>query len=485
MTLMVSMAWIGVMLILGVILRAVIKPLGNILMPACVIGGIIGFILMNTGILTRLGVDFNMLNSIVTNLFTITFISMGLTGTPKEEGVSAGKESTKGAALEGFVWGFLYSGQAVVAFATLLLVGGFFGMSANYGLQIPFAFCQGPGQSATYGGMIEAGGLMPDAQQVGLTFAVLGFVWAFVVGVPMAKKGLRKGLATYPREISDGIKKGVFEPGDKQIYPAGQQTTYSGNIDALAFSFGLVGIGYALTNPICTALRSIPAVFGENVVTSFVSTMGSMEFFWGLIVGYIIKFIMNKTNTKRFHDDALQARITGWGTDFMICAAFMAVQFAVVGKWLIPILIACATTGLVTFFVCLYFCEHLRGAYDFERFLGLWGTSTGTCPSGVALIRIVDPELKTTAAAEMGLMNVFMLVGGNVAPFVVMYCTGTLSGVAMIGLYCLFGLASLACVFIFRLWHKKKSFSLRKGERYLTLEDIKEQHAAEAAAKAK
>ena len=74
MTLMISMSWIGVMLLIGVILRVVIKPLGNILMPACVTGGIIGFILMNTGILTRLGVDFNLLNTIVTNLFTITFI---------------------------------------------------------------------------------------------------------------------------------------------------------------------------------------------------------------------------------------------------------------------------------------------------------------------------------------------------------------------------------------------------------------------------
>lgn len=207
MTLMITMSWIGVMLIVGVILRAVIKPLGNILMPACVTGGIIGFILMNTGILTRLGVDFDLLNTIVTNLFTITFISMGLTATPKEEGVSSGKESVKGAMLEGFVWSSLYSTQAVVAFVTLLLVGGFFGMAPEYGLQIPFAFCQGPGQSATYGGMIEAGGLQPNAQQVGITFAVLGFVWAFVVGVPIAKKGLKHNLATYPREISEGIKK--------------------------------------------------------------------------------------------------------------------------------------------------------------------------------------------------------------------------------------------------------------------------------------
>lgn len=34
-----TFSWIGIMLIVGVALRAVIKPLGRILMPASVIGG--------------------------------------------------------------------------------------------------------------------------------------------------------------------------------------------------------------------------------------------------------------------------------------------------------------------------------------------------------------------------------------------------------------------------------------------------------------
>ena len=47
MTAMVTFSWIGIMLLVGVVLRAVIKPLGNILMPASVIAGIVGVIMMN------------------------------------------------------------------------------------------------------------------------------------------------------------------------------------------------------------------------------------------------------------------------------------------------------------------------------------------------------------------------------------------------------------------------------------------------------
>ena len=45
------MAIIGLMLLVGVVLRAKIKVFQSFLIPAAIIGGAIGFILINTGIL--------------------------------------------------------------------------------------------------------------------------------------------------------------------------------------------------------------------------------------------------------------------------------------------------------------------------------------------------------------------------------------------------------------------------------------------------
>jgi ESS family glutamate:Na+ symporter len=42
--------------------------------------------------------------------------------------------------------------------------------------------------------------------------------------------------------------------------------------------------------------------------------------------------------------------------------------------------------------------------------MALFGTSTGTAASGLLLLRIVDPDFKTPVAAEVGLMNVFLLL---------------------------------------------------------------------------
>lgn len=47
--LLVYFGWLGAMLIVGMVLRAKIPILRNMLMPSCVIGGTIGFFLINFG----------------------------------------------------------------------------------------------------------------------------------------------------------------------------------------------------------------------------------------------------------------------------------------------------------------------------------------------------------------------------------------------------------------------------------------------------
>ena len=60
----------------------------------------------------------------------------------------------------------------------------------------------------------------------------------------------------------------------------------------------------------------------------------------------------------------------------------MAIQVGIIGNWIVPILLASVASGIVTFFICLFFGERLGSDHDFERVLGVFGTSTGTTPSG-------------------------------------------------------------------------------------------------------
>ena len=409
---MSSFSWIGIMLLVGMVLRAKVPLFANILMPASVLGGIVGFILMNIpGFAEATGTDAAMMNTIVGFFFTLSFISIGLTATPEEEGKSSGdtaKQMVKGSLGMGLLWGALYCFTPLVGFAVLYLIGKPFGMDALYGALIQFAFCQGPGQSAAFGAIIEGAGALPGAGQVAITYSVIGFLFAFLVGVPMAKIGLKKGLASHPEKLDTAVMKGIYPPA-QQTETCGKITTYNGNIDVLAFHMALVGLTYVLAVFVQKLLLMVPI--------SVISTLGSMTFFVGLFVAYGVKAVLVKLNLKQYHDDVLQARITGCTTDFLIVGAFMAVQMSVIGQWLIPIFAMCVIVGIFTLAFTLFFGARLGGSCDFERTLGLWGCLTGTCPSGVALIRIVDPNLRTTASTEMGAMNAAMIPGTLMVPF--------------------------------------------------------------------
>lgn len=441
MTAMTTFSWIGIMLLVGMILRAKVPFLANILMPASVIGGIVGFFLMNLDLLTPLGADASMCSDVVGLFFTLSFISIGLTGAPKEDGTidSTAKQIMKGSIGMGLIWDILYGVTPILGFIIILLIGKPFGMDAAYGLLIPFAFCQGPGQSASFGSQIEAAGFLPGASQVAITYAVIGFLFAFLVGVPIARFGLKRNLASHPEKISPSVLKGLY-PAEQQTETCGKITTYNGNIDVLAFHFALLGFTYMLTLLVQSIIMLIPS--------TFIQVFASMTFMVGLFVAYCVRWALNKLNLKQYHDDTLQTRITGFATDYVVLGAFMAVQLTVVGKWLIPIIIMCAIMAAITFVATFFLAPRLGGSCDFERTLGLWGCLTGTCPSGVALIRIVDPSLRTTAATEMGSMNLIMMVDCIIAPAIIEFCTGHMS-LHLLLLYCL-GIA-LVCMIVLKI----------------------------------
>lgn len=451
-----AFSWIGIMLLVGMILRAKIPFLGNILMPASVIGGILGFILMNIpGFATMLGIDPNSYNTIVNLFFTLSFISMGLTATPKAAGQTASnvaKEMAKGSLGLGVVWSLMYAVQPLIGFGVLLLIGGMFAMPAEYGILFPFAFCQGPGQSATFGTIIDTTTQFTSASQVAITYSVIGFLFAFLVGVPIAKIGLKKGLASHPEKLSPAVLRGIYKP-EEQTEHAGKITTYNGNVDVLAFHLALVLLCYILSIYAQQLLMKIPV--------SFLQTMASMTFIVGFMIASILKVVLSKIGVKQYHDDILQARITGCTTDFLIVGAFMAVQMSVIGKWLAPILIASVIVGAATFIAALYFGPRIGGNCDFERTLGLWGCLTGTCPSGVALIRVVDPNLRTTSSAEMGMMNMFMIPSYMIAPSIIEFVSGRMAFSTLVFICAATVIGCLIVLKVFRCLGKP-TFSFRK-----------------------
>lgn len=446
MSFMIAFGWASVMLCIGMVLRAKIPFFRNMLVPASVIAGLLGVVFMNVvpALGIQLGTDGDMFSNIVNNLFTVSFISISLTSTPKSEESNA-KNVVKGALALGLIWCLLYALTPLIATGLVAIFGKSVEMNPIYGMLIQFAFCQGPGQSAAYGAIFEQFG-WPNSAMVAMTFASIGFVVAFFVGIPAAKAGIKKGLAKNCGKLDDTILKGYLTKEEQTEYMV-KDTTVNSNIETLAFHFALIGVCYVVALGIGKILGKIPGFMGQS--------MSAMMFMNGMYAAYIVKALMKKLNLDFLQENVLQSKITGWTADYLVVCAFMAVSVNVISKWLLPIIVVSVVITVVTFVVCFYFGQRIGGSNDFERTLGIYGTCTGTVPSGIALVRIVDPNFRTTTSVELGACNLTMLASTPVYLIILAFASGTIQ----IGLSC--GLLAV-CVVVYlialkltRCWGKK------------------------------
>lgn len=417
MNFMMAFGWASVMLCIGMLLRAKIPVLRNMLVPASVIAGVLGFVFMNllgsAGI--SAGTDTTMFTDIVNNLFTVSFISISLTSTPKGEGNTA-KNTMKGAWGIGIVWCLLYALTPLVGAGVVALFGKNVRMDSIYGMLIQFAFCQGPGQAAAYGALFEQFG-WESASVVAIAFSAIGFLVAFLVGIPAAKMGVKYGVAKHCGKIDDAILKGYLRK-EEQTELMVKDTTCNSNIETLTFHFAVMGVCYILAVGIAQVFSLLPGFLGTS--------MSGMMFMNGMYAAYIVKWLLKKFHLNFLMENTLQSKITGWTADYLVVCAFMSVSVNIIMKWMVPILMVCIVSTLITALVCFYFGRRFGGSNDFERTLGLYGTCTGTVPSGIALVRIVDPDFQTSTSVELGACNLVMLACTPVYLIILAFASGAI-----------------------------------------------------------
>ena len=98
----------------------------------------------------------------------------------------------------------------------------------------------------------------------------------------------------------------------------------------------------------------------------------------------------------------------------------MSVTIGVVVKYLVPLIVVSVVVVAVTIALTWFFAKK-TGRYAAERFVTVFGISTGTAITGMLLLRILDPDGKTSVTKEFTWWNVFQtfiaMPVGIIAPF--------------------------------------------------------------------
>ena len=295
-----------------------------------------------------------------------------------------------------------------------------------------------------------------NAVQVAILFAAVGFIVAFLFGVPFAKKGMQKGIACSKTRPNEHLTKGFYPLEKQETY--GKVTTYGGSLDVMTLHLALIGLCWVGGLLLGKVWLLVPGYFGQ--------LFSSLLFFNGMLIAYVVRWALGKFGFHKYMDRGTQERITNACTDMMVMATFMAIDFQIVGKWIIPTMVCCVAAARLTWITINYFVPRFGGKNDFERLLGEWGTVTGTNATGLALVRIVDPNNETTTAAELGPANAVNVPASYiVAPAICAYAAGemglSLFLISMIGTI----VGYLIFMKVIGVWGKK-TFDIKKGEKY-------------------
>ncbi|MEM7282893.1 MAG: sodium/glutamate symporter [Pseudomonadota bacterium] len=400
----IAFAFLAALILIGVALRARIRILQNSLLPASLIGGLLGFVLISLDL--SFGFESSDYVAFAFHFFTLSFMSLVLTG--KESGAPT-QSVGNGALWLSVGWTMSLVLQALVGLAVIVTYNAVTGGSlSNYlGMLVTHGFTQGPGQALAMGNIWQSEFEVNLAVDFGLIYASMGFILSFLIGVPAARYAIQRGLnANTESKLTAVFLKGWHEQGERPV--AGYQVSHSANVDSLVVHLGVLGLAYFITHQYLLLLQQ--TVAGVTLFGLPIEILASHNLFFihGLIVCLIIRKLMDRLGFGHVIDNETQKRITGSSVDLMMAATIMSIQFTLLAEYIVPILAVCLAAALTTALLCFGFGRFLNHL-SAERAITLFGCCTGSTGSGLLLLRILDPDLSTPVPRELAFFNVAII----------------------------------------------------------------------------
>ena len=396
MTAIIIFCILSLLLVLGKLLRTAIPLLQKLYLPSSVIGGLLGLILFSI-FGKYLPVDvINGIKKIPGFMINVIFAALFLGAvTPKLKTVfkTAFPQICMGQIL---AWGQYVIGLGLAGFVFLPL----FNLNPAFGNLLEIGFQGGHG---TVGGVTEVFKTFnwEDGAALGFTVATFGMIIGIVAGMAMVnwalKKGYVKEIRTY-NERSFMERIGVYNA--KERPSAGLQTVFPDSIDSLAFHISLIGLSILIGFGILKGLQFGEVFFFPDAKTRFFN--GFPLFPLCMIGGVLLQMLLNKVNIGYMINKEQMQRLSGASLDFLVVAAVATIQLKVVADNFLPLIIMVAAGALFCILMVIFLAPKLLKNAWFEKAIAEFGQATGVTATGLMLLRTVDPENKTEAAASFG-----------------------------------------------------------------------------------
>jgi ESS family glutamate:Na+ symporter len=393
-TLFFDLGLISLALLLATFLRAKIPFFQKYLIPNALTAGFILLPLYNF-VAPLLGMNNQGLGSLVFHLLNISFIAMSL-----KEGSMKGSGRRIFSTAVSIVSQFTIQIVVGLGLTALIIALIMPKLSISFSFLLALGYGLGAGQAYMIASPWESSGF-ESAGNLAFIFAALGYVWGCIGGIYLINYGKRKGWIEKKALSAMNAKElrtGIYAKGEKLPVGALLRTDTEA-IDSMSYHvaiiLGIYLLTYLLLKGITQPLLSIGAM-GKQLADS----LYGISFIFAAIIAMIVKRLLKVFHIDYTLDEGSFTRISGISVDIMVTASVAAITIATVTKYWVPIAVVGIVGGIVTTVTVLWMCSRMFEDHRFGRSLMVYGNMTGTLPTGLALLRVIDPEFQTPVAND-------------------------------------------------------------------------------------
>lgn len=393
-SLLVAISVLGVLLLVGVLIRAFAPALRRYFIPAALIGGVVG-LLLGPHVLGFVPESITTTwSSLAGILITIVFAPM-LLGETLPNVRDAAREAAP------HVFYSYFSSFAIVAVAALLT---FFVFTPVFGTTPLFSTIfevSWPGGHGTAAGMEEAYSALgwSAGSSVALGSATAGLVFGIVMGMILLNIAARRGQLATHTEGKVTTSTDVLPVAQARIESTGR--LHRASLDNLAFHFSLIGvavlIGYGLKFLVDSVITGIPL------------------FPLAMIGGLIVHLVIKQTPAYQLVDKATLNSIAGFALDSLVVSAVASMSLPVLLDNWQALTIMIVVMGVMSVAIFGWIGPRIFGKDWVENAIVNFGAMTGVVSVGLVLLRAADPNFKTGAFRGFALRAPFAspFVGGG------------------------------------------------------------------------
>ena len=393
MTAVIIFTALSLLLVCGKVLRVQVPVLQRLYLPSSVVGGLLGLLIVNCfadRIPQEVTDEMRRMPGFLINIIFATLFLGG--GVPRVRNI-ASSVGPQLAVAQIASWGQYVVGIGLCGF----LLAPMFGVSPAFGNLLELGFEGGHG---TVGGMSVAfeGRGWQDGIALGYTVATIGMVSGIVLGMILVNWAYRMGYVKTVRPFSrrsPNERRGIHARGSRPS--AGFQTVLPDSVDSLAWHIAVVGLAVLAGFGMLQGLKAAEVALFPNLETRLFT--GFPMFPLCMIGGLLLELGAHVMHVDLLVDKDQMTRISGASLDYLAVSAITTIQLSVVAANWLPLVIMTAAGLVWTAASVLWFSKRLFREAWFERGIAEFGQATGVTATGLLLLRTVDPDGKTIAAA--------------------------------------------------------------------------------------